>query len=161
MISCVGNYLDRKYAFIPPQVDIQDFLKLLIEVVQSQSLVVSIPILVTWTRLLNHRSLGPAIGKTDMVLPLLDGTSARLLRYENLPEDTEDPTFVLLMEDTDTIPERHAFLGNYRRYSCSIIESIVQLRLTDAFQYILSQAENALQTLYEGQPPLNRKLHKP
>lgn len=160
MISYVGNYLDRKYAFIPPQVDIQDFLKLLIAVVQSQSLVVSIPVLVTWTRLLNHRSLGPAIGKTDMVLPLLDVTSARLLRYENLPEDTEDPTFVLLMEDTDTIPERHAFLGNYRRYSCSIIESIIQLRLTDAFQYILSQAENALQTLYEGQPPLNRKLLK-
>lgn len=161
MISCVGNYLDRKYAFIPPQVDIQDFLKLLIAVVQSQSLVVSIPVLVTWTRLLNHRSLGPAIGKTDMVLPLLDVTSARLLRYENLPEDTEDPTFVLLMEDTDTIPERHAFLGNYRRYSCSIIESIIQLRLTDAFQYILSQAENALQTLYEGQPPLNRKSLEP
>ncbi|KAL0467793.1 nuclear import and export protein Msn5 [Neurospora intermedia] len=155
MISCVGNYLDRKYASIPPQVDIQDFLKLLIAVVQSQSLVVSIPVLVTWTRLLNHRSLGPAIGKTDMVLPLLDVCSSRLLRYENLPEDTEDPTFVLLMEDTDTIPERHAFLGNYRRYSCSIIESIIQLRLTDAFQYILSQAENALQTLYEGQPPLN------
>lgn len=161
MISCVGNYLDRKYASIPPQVDIQDFLKLLIAVVQSQSLVVSIPVLVTWTRLLNHRSLGPAIGKTDMVLPLLDVCSSRLLRYENLPEDTEDPTFVLLMEDTDTIPERHAFLGNYRRYSCSIIESIIQLRLTDAFQYILSQAENALQTLYEGQPPLNRKLLKP
>ncbi|EGZ69182.1 hypothetical protein NEUTE2DRAFT_94082 [Neurospora tetrasperma FGSC 2509] len=97
----------------------------------------------------------PAIGKTDMVLPLLDVCSSRLLRYESLPEDTEDPTFVLLMEDTDTIPERHAFLGNYRRYSCSIIESIIQLRLTDAFQYILSQAENALQTLYEGQPPLN------
>ncbi|KAK0610469.1 armadillo-type protein [Bombardia bombarda] len=155
MISCVGNYLDRKFASIPPDTNVQNFLELLIMVVESQSLVVSIPVLVTWTRLLSHRSLGPAAANTPLVLPLLELCSSRLIRYENLPEDTEDATFVLLMEDTDTVPERHAFLGNYRRYSCQVIENIVQLKLSDAFSYILNQAESAFQTLYDGQPPLN------
>ncbi|KAK3690039.1 armadillo-type protein [Podospora appendiculata] len=155
MMSCLGNYLDRKFAIIPPQANVEGFLELLVLVVQSQSLVVSIPVLVTWTRLLSHESLGPAAADTPLILPLLETCSARLIRYENLPDDTEDATYLLLMEDTDTVPERHAFLGNYRRYSCQVIESIVQLKLSDSFSYILGQAENTFQTLYDGQPSLN------
>jgi len=160
MISCLGNYLDRQFRYIPPQVNIQGFLELLISVAQSPSLVVSIPILVTWTRLLSNKSLGPATANTHLVVPLLELCSSRLLRYENLPEDTEDPTYVLLLEDTDTVPERHAFLGNYRRYSVSILENIVQLKLSDTLSHILGRAENAFQTLYDGQPPLNRRLQR-
>lgn len=59
------------------------------------------------------------------------------------------------MEDTDTIPERHAFLGNYRRYSSQVIESIVELTLSDAINHILGQTESILQHLYDGQPPFN------
>jgi len=158
MISCTGNYLDRKFASIPPQTNIQRFLDLLIMVVQSQSLVVSIPVLVTWTRLLNNGSFRAAAASTPLFAALLELCSSRLIRYENFPEDTEDPTYVLLIEDTDTIPERHAFLGNYRRYSVQIIESIVSLKLSESFTHILGQAENVLQTLYNGQPPLNREL---
>jgi len=157
MLSCIGNYLDRKFDTMPPGVDIQAFLDLLLTVVQSQSLVVSIPVLVTWTRLLQNRSLGPAIAKTRLIGPLLVVCSSRLVRYESLPEDTQDPTYILLMEDTDTVPERHAFLGNYRRYSSQVIENIVQLTLSDAISYILDQADNVLRHLYDGQPPLNRK----
>lgn len=155
MIACLGNYLDRRFSALPPQTTIHDFLEFLLLVVQSQSLVVSIPVLVTWTRILHHRALGPAAANTPMIGPLLELCSSRLIRYENLPEETEDPTFLLLMEDTDTLPERHAFLGNYRRYSSTIIEYIVQLKLSDALSHILGQAENVLRTLYEGQPPLD------
>jgi exportin-5 len=155
MISSVGNYLDRKYHALPPDVNLQDFLHLLLVVVQSQSLVVSIPVLVTWTRLLRHGSIGPIVDSPHLIGPLLDVCSSRLIRYESLPEDTEDPTYLLLIEDTDTVPERHAFLGNYRRYSSQIIESIVQLKLSDAFYHILTQAENVLSTLYNDQPPMD------
>jgi exportin-5 len=159
MISCLGGYLGRRYTSIPSTADIQPFLQLLLLVVQSQSLVVSIPVLVTWTRLLSHQSVGPLVANTPLVGPLLDVCSSRLIRYESLPEDTEDPTFVLLLEDTDTIPERHAFLGNYRRYSSQVIESIVQLKLSDAFVHILGQAENVIRTLYNGQPTLDGMDH--
>lgn len=140
---------------IPQSADIQPFLEFLLQVVQSQSLVVSIPVLVTWTRLLSHRALGPSIVKTHLVGPLLELCSSRLVRYESLPEETPDATLILLMEDTDTIPERHAFLGNYRRYSSQVIESIVELTLSDAINYILGQTDTVLQHLYDGQPPIN------
>lgn len=154
-MSYLGNYLERKFHILPSDANIQPFLQFLLQVVQSQSLVVSIPVLVTWTKLLSNRSLGPSIVKTPLVAPLLELCSSRLVRYENLPEDTQDPTLMLLMEDTDTIPERHAFLGNYRRYSSQVIESIVELTLSDAINYILQQSDNILQHLYDGQPPFN------
>ncbi|KAH6614771.1 armadillo-type protein [Chaetomium sp. MPI-SDFR-AT-0129] len=154
-LCSLGNYLDRKFGAIPPQTNIQRFLELLMLVVQSQSLVVSIPVLLTWTRLLSHRSLGPAAAEMPFIVNLLELCCARLIRYESFPEDTEDPVYVLLVEDTDTIPERHAFLGNYRRYCCSVIESIVHLKMSDAFSHILGRAERAFNTLYDGQPPLN------
>ncbi len=135
--------------------DVQAFIEFLLRVVQSSSLIVSIPVLVTWTRLLNNRSIGSSIANTHLVGPLLELCSSRLIRYENLPQDTPDPSYLFLLEDTDTIPERHAFLGNYRRYGCQVIETIVQLKLVDAFHHILGQTENVLQHLYDGQPPLD------
>ncbi|KAL2135694.1 hypothetical protein VTI74DRAFT_7375 [Chaetomium olivicolor] len=155
MLCSLGNYLDRKFVAIPPHVNVQGFLELLLLVVQSQSLVVSIPVLVTWTRFLSHRALGTAAADTPLIVSLLELCSDRLIRYESFPEDAEDPIYVLLAEDTDTIPERHALLGNYRRYCCSIIESIIHLKMTEAFSHILARAEHALKTLYDGQPPFN------
>jgi exportin-5 len=132
------------------------FLQLLLLITQSQSLVVSIPILVTWTRLLAHQNLGPSIAETPAVIgPLLEVCSARLIRYESLPEDSEDPTLRLLVEDTDTIPERHAFLGNYRRYGSQIIELIVSIKVSDAMSHILGQTDHVLSHLYDHAPPFD------
>ncbi|KAI1082629.1 ARM repeat-containing protein [Whalleya microplaca] len=156
MISFFGNYMDRRFAVLPndpERVDFQGFLQLLLLVTQSQSLVVSIPVLVTWTRLLMNRSLGPSISNIPtFVGPLLELCSSRLIRYESLPEDTQDPTYLFLLEDTDTIPERHAFLGNYRRYSSQVIENIVVLKTSGAMGHILSQTEDILQHLYDNAP---------
>lgn len=155
LLSCLGDYFDRKFPKLPADAAREDFLNLLVQVVQHQSLMVSIPILVTWTRLLSNRNIGPTDLVSPMIGPLLETCSSRLVRYENLPEDTQEPTFLYLLEDTDTVPERHAFLGNYRRYSCQIIEAIVQLKLVDAVSHILGRTEDILQHLYQGQPPLD------
>ncbi|KEZ43591.1 hypothetical protein SAPIO_CDS4518 [Scedosporium apiospermum] len=122
---------------------------------ENKSLVVSIPVLVSWTRLLSSRYIGPNAANLDLIGPLLEVCSSRMIRYENLPEDSHDPSYLFLLEDTDTIPERHAFLGNYRRYSSQLIELIVQLKLTDALAHILRQTDDILQHLYDGQPPLD------
>ncbi|XXH01122.1 phosphatidylinositol 4,5-bisphosphate-binding protein [Hypoxylon texense] len=159
VISFLGTYMDRRFRVLPndpDRIDFQGFLHLLLLVTQSRSLVVSIPVLVTWTRLLNNRSLGPNIADLPaFVGPLLECCSSRLVRYESFPEDTQDPTFQFLLEDTDTIPERHAFLGNYRRYSSQVIEAIVSRKTTDAMGHILGQTENLLQHLYDGGPAFN------
>jgi exportin-5 len=156
MLSCLGSYLDRKFSVASQgAADIDGFLHLLLLVVQSPSLVVSIPALVTWVRLLNNKLIGPHMANSHLIGPLLENCCSRLIRYENLPEDTREPTYLFLSEDTDTIPERHAFLGNYRRYSSQVIELVVQLKLSEAIYHVLGQAENMLQHLYDGQPPLD------
>lgn len=160
MLSCLGDYFERKYSKVPLDAAINEFLQLLVQVVQSQSLMVSIPVLVTWTKLLNNKGLAHSGRITPLIAALLEVCSARLVRYENLPEETSDPTLLFLLEDTDTVPERHAFLGNYRRYSSQIIESVVQLELVEAVSHILGRTEHVLQTLYEGQPALDSKFCK-
>ncbi|KAI2634491.1 ARM repeat-containing protein [Xylaria nigripes] len=159
LISYLGNNLERRFSALPTdpsRVDLMGFLQLLLLIAQNQSLVVSIPVIVTWCRLLGHESMGPNIAETAGVIgPLLEVCSARLIRYESLPEDSADPTLRLLFEDTDTYPERHLFLGNYRRYASQVIESIVHLKVSDAIQHILGQTENVLVHLYDGLPPLD------
>jgi exportin-5 len=155
MLACLGDYFERKFSRIPPDAASSEFLQLLVQVVQHQSLMVSIPVLVTWTRLFGSKTVGHTDLVTPMIAPLLETCCSRLVRYENLPENSEDPTFLFLLEDTDTLPERHAFLGNYRRYSSHVIEHIVQLKLVDAISHILGRTENILQNLYEGQPPMS------
>ena len=158
MLSCLGSYIDRKFSVFKPSADLLGFLHLILLVVQNKSLVVSIPVLVSWTRLLNNRYIGPNAANLDLIGPLLEVCSSRFIRYENLPEDSEDPSFLFLMEDTDTPPERHAFLGNYRRYSTQLIETIVQLKLSDALGHILRQTDDVLQHLYDGQPGMDGML---
>ncbi|KAM6478916.1 armadillo-type protein [Trichoderma sp. SZMC 28011] len=157
MLSSLGDYFERKHSQVPLDASPEGFLQLLLQVVQHQSLMVSIPVLVTWTRLLANKVIGPSDIITSMIGPLLEVCSSRLVRYENLPQDTSDPTFLFLMEDTDTIPERHAFLGNYRRYSSQVVEIIVQLKLVDAVSHILGRTEQLLLHLYDGQPPFSKQ----
>ena len=151
MTACLGNYLERRFGSLPSEVGIRPFLSLLLLVAQSPSLVVSIPALVTWTRVLINPPLGSMAVDAELIGPLLDLCSSRLIRYENLPEGVRDPTYLLLLEDTDTIPERHAFLGNYRRYSSQVIKAVVQLRVLEATYYILGQTENVLRSLFDDQ----------
>ncbi|KAI1826300.1 ARM repeat-containing protein [Xylaria intraflava] len=158
LISYLGRNLDRWFSELPtdpPQVDLMGFLQLLLLITQNQSLVVSIPAVLTWIALLDNPDLGPDIVTTAVVGPLLEVCSARLIRYESLPEDSGDPTLRLLFEDTDTYPERHLFLGNYRRYAAHVIENIVNLKASDAMQHIVGQTENVLAHLYDGSPPLD------
>ncbi|KHO01087.1 KapL [Metarhizium album ARSEF 1941] len=159
MLSCLADYFERKFAQVPQDAASSGFFGLLLQVTQSPSLMVSIPILASWTRILAHRSLGSSYLVLEIVGPLLETCSSRLVRYENFAEDSTDPTYLFLLDDTDTIPERHAFSGNYRRYSSQIIEHIVQLKLVDAVSYILGRAEHVLQNLYDGQPTFNKQTY--
>ncbi|RDA82847.1 hypothetical protein CP532_0950 [Ophiocordyceps camponoti-leonardi (nom. inval.)] len=152
MLSSLGDYFERKSTQIPQLAASADFLNLLLRVVQNPSLMVSIPVLTSWTRILGNKTLGRSELVGQMIGPLLDVCTSRLMRYENFPENTTDETYMFLAEDTDTVPERHVFLGNYRRYSCQAVELIVRLKLSDAIQHILNGTEYTLQKLYEGQP---------
>jgi len=73
------------------------------------------------------------------------------VKYESLPEGA-NASLLFLNEDLDTIPERHAFLGNYRRFCSSIVESMVRKRPREAFEFILSRVDVFLNELQAEQP---------
>ena len=135
----------------------QGNLTLLHHIACNPSLFVSIPALHCWTRLLRSRAIQKAPFFVPMAGQLMALCSSRLIKYEQFPEDSEDVTILFLHEDLDTIPERHAFLGNYRRYCSDIIDTIVRAIPTEAISLILSRATEAFQNLYSGQPPFRRE----
>jgi len=59
---------------------------------------------------------------------------------------------LFLNEDIEAIPERHAFVGNYRRFLSSIIESMVKRKPLDGFPYILQQVDASIGTIFNEEP---------
>ena len=149
MIHILGRFLDTKPDLIPQEADLHQFFDLLLNIVQNESLQVSIPILSLWGILLNSDSVGDLPVMMNLVGPLLEICSNRLLRYEALPVDSEVPSIIFLKEDIDTIPERHAFLGNYARYCKETIECIVQKQPFEALSHVLNQTDQVIIHLYE------------
>ncbi|KAK5126308.1 hypothetical protein LTR85_010544 [Meristemomyces frigidus] len=127
------------------KLDLPSFFELLLYDLRSKSLVVSIPVLHSWSKMMAVEE-GTIIDLVYQALgTLVQICSERLLRYEALPTDTEDEVIQFLDEDFDTVPERHAFLGNYRRYCVSIIQAIGRSRPLEALQHVLDQMRNMLQ----------------
>ena len=130
------------------KLDIPAFFDLMLVVLQSKSLVISIPVLHSWTKLM-------AVQDTtiiDLVFQalgvLIQTCSARLLRYEAVSdaENSDDEVVQFLLEDFDTVPERHAFLGNYRRYCVNVIQNITRTRPLEALGHVLGQMREMLET---------------
>ena len=134
------------------------FLDLLLQILQHQSLHVSIPVLHLWVKLLDSDAVGNSPMVMNLIAPLLETCSQRLLRYEALPEDSNIPSIIYLNEDVDTTPERHAFLGNYARFCNQVVQSIVAKRPFDAIHHILSQADQVISNLYDGESAFDGKL---
>ncbi|QSZ31435.1 hypothetical protein DSL72_001000 [Monilinia vaccinii-corymbosi] len=152
MMSNLGAFIESKISAIPESCDLSNLLNLLLAIAQSQSLVVSIPIILTWTKLLRSPTIGGSSTITPLIAPLLELCSSRLIRYENMPDNSADPEYIFLQEDIDTQPERHAFLGNYRRYCSQIIELVVRQKQSEALYHILGKVDNSLQHIYDGCP---------
>ena len=129
-----------------PDADLPAFFELLIAVHQSKSLIVSIPVLHSWTKLMSVQNQAIMNVILQALGTLVETCSSRLLRYESLPSETEDEILQFLNDDFDTIPERHAFLGNYRRYCVHVITNITRTRPLEALSHVLEQMRQMLDT---------------
>lgn len=125
------------------------------DVMKHDSLQVSIPALHVWVKFLNSDAIATASAIQNMFPMLLETCSQRLIRYEFLPNDSQHPSILFLNEDIETMPERHAFLGNYARFSNQVVERVVQQQPIDALYHILGQADQILAHLYDSEPPFN------
>ncbi|BCS22295.1 karyopherin MSN5 [Aspergillus puulaauensis] len=155
VVSYVAGFLEEKGFTIEssPGVDLPFFFHLMLNVVQHRSLTVSIPVLHIWSKLIASPKVGNLEVVVNLIPPLLTICTERLVHWESLPADSEDPTVIFLNEDIDTVPEKHAFVGNYRRYCSSIIETIVQKRPEEAIPHILLGVDGNLDNLYSGVKP--------
>ncbi|KAJ5930247.1 hypothetical protein N7466_005740 [Penicillium verhagenii] len=157
MVSYVAGCLedDRLLRDTMHRLDLPTFFNFMVNIMRHESLTVSIPVLHLWSRLLAINK----IGRLDFVVAqtpnLLNICTQRLIRWESLPTDSDNPTVQFLVEDIDTIPERHAFVGNYRRYCSSIIETITFKRPHEAVTEILGRVDGNLDNLYNGAEPFS------
>lgn len=157
LMSYVAGFLEEKSVDFTKSVDLPSLFSFMISVLQHPSLVVSIPVLHSWSRLLVSDHIGGLAIINSLIAQLLETCAQRLIRYEALPEGSDDPTIMFLNEDIDTIPERHAFVGNYRRYCSQVIEIIVQRHADEAIPHILSKIDFALNNIYSGEAGFSRK----
>ncbi|KAG5290004.1 nuclear import and export protein Msn5 [Histoplasma ohiense] len=160
LISYIAGFLEEKNFDFHKDIDLATFFPFLMNILQHPSLTVSIPILHSWSRLLLLSKITGLDVIHRLIAPILETCTQRLVRYETLPEDTDDPTIIFLNEDIDTIPERHAFVGNYRRYCAQSIELIVYRCPHDAIPHILARADYVLNNLYNATAPFNPATFK-
>ena len=152
MIFNIGRLLEDCPDFAPAGSNLAGFFSILIEIMKNQSLHVSIPALHIWVKLLSSEKIGDSPAIMPLVGDLLELCSQRLIRFESLPEDSSHPSILFLNEDVDTMPEKHAFLGNYARFCNQIVELVVQKQPMDALYHILAQADQVLAHVYDGEP---------
>ena len=129
------------------------------KVMRNNSLQVSIPALHLWVKFLNSDTISKAPAVQNVIPDLLETCSQRLIRYEALPRDSNHPSIAFLNEDIETMPERHAFLGNYARFCNQVVERVVQQQPIDALYHILGQADHVLAHLYDSEPPFNPETY--
>jgi exportin-5 len=154
MVSYVAGCLeDQKFLRdTMNRLNLPPFLQFMINIMQHQSLTVSIPCLHLWSKLLMISKISNMEFVLEQTPQFLNICTSRLIRWESLPTDAEDPTVQFLIEDIDTTPERHAFVGNYRRYCSSIIETITLKRPQEAVREILGRVDSNLDNLYSSVP---------
>ncbi|KAI4290375.1 MAG: hypothetical protein L6R35_000339 [Caloplaca aegaea] len=155
MIYHIGRLLEERPSLIPIDSGLDSFLRLLVQVARNNSLQVSITALHVWVKILGSDMLASSSPVTSIIGELLEVCSQRVIKYDALPNDSPNPSVIFLNEDLDTMPERHAFLGNYMRFCKTIVERIVQQQPADALYHILGQAEQVITHLYDGELAFN------
>lgn len=147
VLSLLGDAIAQHPDLLKPSdTDTSGFFDLMLLVLQHKSLLISVPVLHSWTKLMAARDSGILEIVTNALGVLITTCSARLLRYESLPEDSDDGIAQFLSEDFDTVPERHAFLGNYRRYCNIVIQTIARTRPPEALSHVLGEMRQMLET---------------
>lgn len=160
MVSRLAGYLEDRPNVFPPECSIPEFLELLLSIAQNPSLLVSIPILKNWTKLLRSGSFVESPGVSPLIGPLLELCSQRLISYDQFPKDSEDVSYLFLNEDIELVQDQQIIVANYRRCCIAIVEQVVRRKPFEAMYHILGQVDQFLKSMHDGQPPFRRKFSR-
>ncbi|KIW15048.1 hypothetical protein PV08_07835 [Exophiala spinifera] len=138
---------DHMCQYVPPDagsLNLDPFLHLLTAMAEHESLIVSIPVVHSWVRLLEVPSWRKAPVVQQCVGPLLQVASQRLIQYDQLPEDAQNPVVIFVNEEIELFPERQGFYLNYRKLCSAVVEWICYAQLEEAMQAVLRRADELL-----------------
>ncbi|RMZ75728.1 hypothetical protein DV738_g5358, partial [Chaetothyriales sp. CBS 135597] len=144
---------DNLILYNPPsheELDLAPFLQFTIIIAQHQSLIVSIPAVHAWAKLLQlprwRRS--PIIG--PCVAPLLNVVCSRMIQYDQVPESDETPEVRFVNEEIEIHHERTGFFMNYRRLCMTVIDWVCYTHLEQAIEFILVQVTARLNEIKQA-----------
>ncbi|KAI9670307.1 MAG: hypothetical protein M1831_006521 [Alyxoria varia] len=149
VMCSLSSFLEQRPNLVVRNSDLRATLDFLLVILQNPSHVASIPVLHSISKLFVIESSDITNGLTQLIGPLLEICRRRLLKCEYMASESSDITLRFLTEDFDTIPERHAFVGNYRRYCATVVERIVDISPFEAMQYILSQVDDEIVAVFK------------
>ena len=150
-ISFLSDHIERGAGQLD-HIDFAAFFQFMVSIANHPSPVVSIPIMHAWIRLLTSPKVTQMAAFRNILGSLLEISSRRILRYELLPEDSDDAAMVFVTDEIEALPDRHAFLGNFRRFCYQAVEFICAIEPEATLTYLLSQADHVLQELEQRNP---------
>ena len=124
LLSLTSDHLGQHATLAANKFDVTPFLHLLTAVAQHESLIVSIPVIHSWYKMLEVRSWRELPLFWECVTQLVPVVSERLVLYDQYPETFQSPVVAFLNEEIELFPERQGFYQNYRRLCSAIIEWI-------------------------------------
>lgn len=139
MIVGLGEYLNLSKNQLPEDADLRTYLRLVLETTRHPSLMVSGLSLQFWCSVLRVEQLAGKDEVAELLPELLETATDRCLKYEDLPEDHVSRRYIDL--DFDSLPESHAFLGNYRRFIEDILRLVVCKIPIDSLQWLRQRME--------------------
>lgn len=145
LLTCFGSWVEGNPAILQSSGNVVPFFQLFLDVSKHPSLLVSLPLLQIWLRLLRNRT--PEFSELVEVFigSLLELCSQRSIRYDILPEDSGDISLMFLAADCDNATQRDMILQQYRQACVGVIEQIVRKVPIEAIKHILSEAANFFQ----------------
>ncbi|KAJ9611240.1 karyopherin [Cladophialophora chaetospira] len=124
LLSLFGDHICH---YSPPTaagLDPAPFLELITDVLQNTSLIVSIPVVHAWVKILEVQSWRSTPAVWACIDRLLQVVSARLIQYDQFPDAVRNPVAMFVNEEIELFPERQGFYLNYRRLCAAVVEWI-------------------------------------
>ncbi|KIW89253.1 uncharacterized protein Z519_10106 [Cladophialophora bantiana CBS 173.52] len=140
-------FADHMCQYKPPDfgtLDLFPFLRLLTMVAEHESLIVSIPVVHSWVKMLEVPSWRTSSAVSQCIGPLLEVASQRLMQYDQIPEDAQEPVVIFVNEEIELFPERQGFYMNYRRLCSAVIEWICFAQLEEAIFAVMGRVDSLL-----------------
>lgn len=144
LMSLLSDHICHYTAPDPNSLDLTPFLHFLTYMAEHESLIVSIPMIHSWVKLLEVPSWRKTPAVSSCIGPILQVASERLMQYDQLPEDTQNPVVLFVNEEIELFPERQGFYLNYRRLCSGVIEWICYAQLEDAMQAVMKRVDDLL-----------------